>query len=320
MTTYIIRRVIIGFIILLLVTMIVFLFVRLLPGDPLIVYMASYDIAAQTIGEEEYQFLLTQFGLDKPIPVQYINWLGDIFRGDMGKSIALQEDITTLMANVMPRTAYLGAISMVLGTSLGVLFGIIVALRRGTPTDTIITLLANIGITVPQFWLGVLLMYFFSYKLGWLPTSGWTSPVDNPLLHLKQIIMPVICLSVGGMSGMCRLTRSCMLEVMRQDYVRTAWAKGLGEKLIVFRHQIRNAVIPIVTVLGGTLGGILGGAIIVENVFAIPGMGRLMVSGVFDQDYQIVQAGVLLFGGIVIFSNLVVDIAWAWVDPRIRYD
>ena len=320
MTAYIIRRVIIGFIILLLVTMIVFLFVRLLPGDPLIVYMASYDIAAQTIGEEEYQFLLAKFGLDKPIPVQYINWLGDIFRGDLGKSIALQEDITTLMANVMPRTAYLGAISMIIGTGLGVLFGIIVALRRGTRTDNIITLLANVGITVPQFWLGILLMYFLSYQLGWLPTSGWTSPFDDPLLHFKQIIMPVICLSAAGMSGMCRLTRSCMLEVMRQDYVRTAWAKGLGEKLIVFRHQIRNAVIPIVTVLGGTLGGILGGAIIVENVFAIPGMGRLMVAGVFDQDYQIVQAGVLLFGGIVIFSNLVVDITWAWIDPRIRYD
>jgi len=321
MTAYIIRRVIIGLIILLLVTMIVFLFVRLLPGDPLIVYMAQFDIgAAQTIGEEQYQLLLTKFGLDKPIPVQYINWLGDIFRGNLGRSIKLQEDITTLMADVMPRTAYLGAISMVIGTSLGILFGIIVALRRGTWTDSIITLMANVGITVPQFWLGILLMYLFAHTLGWLPTHGWTPILDDPWMHFKQIIMPVICLSVGGMAGMCRLTRSCMLEVMRQDYVRTAWAKGLREKLIVYRHQIRNAVIPIVTVLGGTLGAILGGAIIVENVFAIPGMGRLMVAGVFDQDYQIVQAGVLMFGGIVIFSNLVVDIAWAWIDPRIRYD
>ena len=238
MTAYIIRRVIIGLIILLLVTMIVFLFVRLLPGDPLIVYMAQFDIgAAQTIGEEEYQFLLKQFGLDKPIPVQYINWLGDIFRGDLGQSIKLQEDITALMADVMPRTAYLGAISMVIGTGLGVLFGIIVALRRGTWTDTIITLLANVGITIPQFWLGILLIYLFAHTLGWLPTHGWTPPLDDPWMHFKQIIMPVICLSVGGLSGMCRLTRSCMLEVMRQDYVRTAWAKGLREKLIVFRHR-----------------------------------------------------------------------------------
>ncbi len=321
MTAYIIRRVIIGFIILILVTMMVFLFVRLLPGDPLIVYMASFDIgAAQTIGEEEYQFLLTRFGLDKPIPVQYINWLSDLFRGDLGESIVLQEDITTLMREAMPKTAILGAISMVIGTGLGILFGIIVALRRGTWTDNIITLLANVGITVPQFWLGILLMYFLAYQLGWLPTSGWTDPFDNFGMFAKQLIMPVICLSVGGIGGMCRLTRSCMLEVMRQDYVRTAWAKGLREKLIVWRHQIRNAVIPIVTVLGGTLGAILGGAVIIENVFAIPGMGRLMVTAVFGQDYQIVQAGVLMFGGIVIFSNLVVDIAWAWIDPRIRYD
>jgi peptide/nickel transport system permease protein len=301
--------------------MIVFLFVRLLPGDPLIVYMASFDIQqVQKIGEEQYHNLLAKYGLDKPIPVQYIKWLGNIFRGNLGVSIKLQEDITTLMAERMPRTAYIGAISMIIGTGLGILFGIIVALRRGTWTDNIITLLANVGITVPQFWLGILLIYFLSYKLGWLPTSGWTSPFDNFWMSTKQLIMPVICLSVGGIAGMCRLTRSCMLEVMRQDYVRTAWAKGLRERLIVFRHQIRNAVIPIVTVLGGTLGAILGGSVIVETVFAIPGMGRLMVSGVFDQDYQIVQAGVLLFGGIVIFSNLLVDIAWAWIDPRIRYD
>lgn len=321
MTAYIIRRVIIGIIILFLVTMLVFLFVRLLPGDPLIVYMASYDIgAAQTIGEEEYEKLKARFGLDKPIYIQYINWLGDLFRGDLGKSIVLQEDITTLMREAMPKTAVLGAISMVIGTGLGILFGIIVALRRGTWTDNVITLLANVGITVPQFWLGILLMYFFAFQLGWLPTSGWTDPFDNFGMFTKQLIMPVICLSVGGMAGMTRLTRSCMLEVMRQDYVRTAWAKGLREKMIVWRHQIRNAVIPIITVLGGTLGAILGGAIIVENVFAIPGMGRLMVEGVFGQDYQIVQAGVLLFGFIVIFSNLLVDIAWAWIDPRIRYD
>jgi peptide/nickel transport system permease protein len=320
MTSYIIRRVIIGFIILLLVTMIVFLFVRLLPGDPLVVYMANFDIAyAQRIGEAEYQRLLEKFGLDKPIPVQYINWLGNLFRGDLGKSIKLQEDVTTLMAERMPRTAYIGAISMIIGTGLGILFGIIVALRRGTWIDNTITLLANVGMTIPQFWLGILLMFFLSYKLHWLPTSGWTNPFEDFAMSTRQLIMPIICLSVGGMAGMCRLTRSCMLEVMRQDYVRTAWAKGLREKLIVFRHQIRNAIIPIVTVLGGTIGAILGGAIIVETVFAIPGMGRLMVAGVFDQDYQIVQAGVLLFGGIVIFSNLLVDIAWAWIDPRIRY-
>ncbi len=320
MQAYIIRRVLIGLIVLLFVTMMVFLFVRLLPGDPLIVYVASFELSSQTIGSEAYEALKVQYGLDKPIYVQYIRWLGDILRGDMGESIVLHEDVTTLMASAMPKTAYIGAISMILGTGLGILFGIIVALRRGTWIDTTITLLANVGITIPQFWLGLLLIYFLSLQLGWLPTSGWVSPFDDFWGNTQRVIMPIVALSVAGLSGMCRLTRSCMLEVMRQDYVRTAWAKGLREKLIVFRHQIRNAVIPIVTVLGGTLGAILGGSVIIENVFAIPGMGRLMVTGVFDQDYQVMQAGVLLFGGIVIFSNLVVDIAWAWIDPRIRYD
>jgi len=320
MTNYIIRRVLIGLIILLLVTMIVFLFVRLLPGDPLIVYMSSFEISAQTIGEESYQRLLAKYGLDQPLPVQYWNWLTNVLRGDLGQSIKLQEDVTTLMAQRMPRTAYIGTISMIIGTGLGLLAGIIVALRRGTWIDNVVTTMANLGMTIPQFWLGILLMYFLSYKLGWLPTSGWTNPLDDFWMSTKQLIMPIICLSVGGIAGMCRLTRSCMLEVVRKDYIRTAWAKGLREKLIVTRHQIRNAVIPIVTVMGGTIGSILSGSIIIENVFAIPGMGQLMVSGVFDQDYQIVQAGVLLFGGIVIFSNLLVDIAWAWIDPRIRYD
>lgn len=320
MRAYVIRRLIMGIIILLIVTMIVFLFVRLLPGDPLIVYMAGYDIErVNRIGPEEYQAMLHKWGLDLPIHVQYWNWLTKILRGDLGQSIKLQEDIGVLIAERMPRTAYLGLISFVIGVFGGIAAGIICALRRGTWIDAVVTLAANTGITVPVFWLGILLMYFFAYKLGWLPTSGWTNPLDNFALHIKQMIMPIFCLSVGGISGLCRLTRSCMLEVMRQDYVRTAWAKGLRERVIVVRHQIKNALIPVVTALGGSLGAILGGSVLIETVFAIPGMGRLMVSAVFDQDYQVVQAQVLIFGGIIIFSNLVVDIAWGWMDPRIRY-
>jgi len=300
--------------------MIVFLFVRLMPGDPLIVYMAGYDIErVNRIGPEEYQAMMHKWGLDLPIHVQYWNWLTKLFRGDLGQSIKLQEDIGVLIAERMPRTAYLGLISFVIGVFGGISAGIICALRRGTWIDTVVTLLANMGITVPVFWLGILLMYIFAYKLGWLPTSGWTNPFDDFSLHIRQMIMPIFCLSVGGIAGLCRLTRSCMLEVMRQDYVRTAWAKGLQERVIVVRHQIKNAMIPVVTALGGSLGAILGGSVLIENVFAIPGMGRLMVSAVIDQDYQVVQAQVLIFGGIIIFSNLVVDIAWGWLDPRIRY-
>lgn len=320
MTAYIIRRAIIGIVVLLIVTMLVFLFMRLLPGDPLLVYMAGYDVQrAQKIGIEEYNALKHQWGLDKPIYVQYIDWIKNILRGDLGKSIKLQQSITSLIADAMPRTAYIGFISFVIGTVLGIIFGVICALRRGTWIDNLITTVSNIGITVPTFWLGILMIYILSYKMHWLPTSGWTSPTEDFVRSTKQIIMPVICLSVGGIAGLARLTRSCMLEVMRQDYVRTAWSKGLRERVIVFRHQIKNAIIPIVTTLGGALAGILGGSVIIETVFAIPGMGRLMTTAIFDQDYQIVQAGVLIFGAIIIFSNLLVDVAYAWIDPRIRY-
>jgi len=319
MTAYVIRRLIIGVIVLLMVTMVVFLFVRLLPGDPLLVYMASFDIQRVTsISQENYQNLLHQWGLDRPIPVQYIDWLGHIFRGDLGKSIKLQEDIGVLIAERMPRTAYIGLISFVLGTVGGIAAGIVCALRRGSWMDNTITTIANIGMTVPVFWLGILLMYLFAYKLGWLPTSGWTNPFDDFWMSCKQLIMPIGSVMLGGIAGMARLVRSCMLEVMRADYVRTAWAKGLQERVIVVRHQLKNAMIPVVTALGGALGAILGGSVFIETVFAIPGMGLLMTNAIFDQDYQVVQAGVLLFGGIIIFSNLIVDIAWGWLDPRIR--
>lgn len=320
MTAYIIRRVVIGVLILFIVTILVFLLMRLIPGDPLIVYMASYDVEkAQKIGPEEYAALKAKWGLDRPIYVQYFDWMGKIMHADLGKSIKLQASINTLFAERLPRTAYIGFISFIIGTVGGLIVGIVCALRRGTWLDNVLTTLSNIGMTVPTFFLGVLLIYFLSYKLHWLPTSGWTSPFDDFWLSTKQLIMPIICLSVVAIGGMGRFSRSCMLEVVRQDYIRTAWAKGLRERVIVVRHQIRNAFIPIVTILGGALAGILGGSIIIENVFAIPGMGRLMTTAIFDQDYQIVQAGVLLFGGIVIFSNLAVDIAYGWIDPRIRY-
>jgi peptide/nickel transport system permease protein len=320
MTAYIIRRVIIGMIILLLVTMLVFLFVRLLPGDPLMVFMGNYSLSSQinTMTAAEHDALMTKYGLDRPIYVQYIDWLGQVFRGDLGKSLRVGQDITLLIGERLGRTAYIGTITFLITTFGGILVGIYCALRRGTWIDNTITTIANIGMTIPVFWFGVLLIYVFGYKLGWLPIFGWKDPTQDFWYSCLYLIMPVASVALGGIAGMARLVRSCMLEVMRTDYVRTAWAKGLRERTVVVRHQLKNAMIPVITALGGTLGGILGGSIFIENVFSIPGMGRLMTSAIFDYDYQIVQAAALIFGGIVIFSNLVVDIAWGWMDPRIR--
>lgn len=321
MTAYIIRRIIIGLLILILVTMLVFLLVRLLPGDPLMRYMANFTGTGQQniMTPEQHDALLKQLGLDKPIPVQYWEWISKIFRGDLGKSLGLQQPISRLIADVLPRTAYIGSLMFLIGTFGGIFFGIYCALRRGSWLDNTITTIANIGMTVPVFWLGILLIYIFSFKLGWFPMFGWVAPWDDFWKSCTYVVLPVASVALGGIAGMARLTRSCMLEVMRTDYVRTAWAKGLRERVIVIRHQIKNAMIPVVTALGGTLGMILGGSVFIETVFSIPGMGRLMVTAIFEYDYQIVQASALIFGGIVIFSNLIVDIAWGWLDPRIRY-
>jgi peptide/nickel transport system permease protein len=321
MTAYIIRRLIIGVIILLLVTMMVFLFVRLLPGDPLMIFMGNLRGGGQinTMGPEEHARLMHEYGLDKPIYEQYIKWLGDVLRGHLGKSVGIGQDVGKLIADCLPRTAYIGFILFVISTFGGIFVGIYCALRRGTWLDNTLTTIANIGMTVPTFWFGILLLYIFGYKLGWLPLFGWVNPFENFWDNIRHIILPVASVALGGIAGMARLVRSCMLEVMRTDYVRTAWAKGLRERVIVIRHQLKNAMIPVVTVLGATLGTILGGSVFIETVFSIPGMGRLMTTAIFDYDYQIVQATALIFGGIVILSNLIVDIAWGWMDPRIRY-
>jgi peptide/nickel transport system permease protein len=320
MTTYVIRRVIIGVLILILVTMMVFLLIRLLPGDPLMVYLGNFNPSGTggTIGAEQYQALRHQYGLDKPLPVQYWNWLTDILRGRLGKSIGVGQDIGKLIRDAMPRTAYIGFITFIIGVVGGITVGIVCALRRGSWMDNTLTTISNIGMTIPTFWLAIMLIYVFSVKLHWLPTHGWVAPWDDFWDSCRHLIMPITAVAVGSVAGMARLVRSCMLEVMRTDYVRTAWAKGLRERVILVRHQIKNAMIPVVTALGGSLAMILGGSVFIETVFAIPGMGRLMTTAIFDYDYQVVQANVLLFGAIIIFSNLIVDIAWGWLDPRIR--
>jgi peptide/nickel transport system permease protein len=320
MTAYIIRRIFIGIIVLLIVTMLVFLVVRLLPGDPLVIFLGqSFTQQQQRITEAEYQNLLHQWGLDRPIYVQYLDWLNKILHGDLGNSIKVNVPISTLIAERMPRTIYIGFVTLAFSSIGGILAGIVCALRRGTWLDNTITTLANIGMVIPVFWLAVLLMWLFSYKLHWLPTSGWVNPFEDFWGHVKHMIMPFSAMAVGSIAGLARIVRSCMLEVLGADYIRTAWAKGLTERLIVVRHQMKNAMIPVVTMLGGSLAMILGGSVFIETVYAIPGIGLLSTRAIFDQDYQVIQATIMLFGFVIIFSNLLVDILWAWMDPRIKY-
>jgi peptide/nickel transport system permease protein len=317
MTAYIIRRLAIGVIILVLVTMLVFLAMRLLPGDPLVIFISQSQ--TQTYTPERLAELRHEYGLDESLPVQYVTWIGNILRGDMGKSINLGQDVGYLISTRLPVTIYFGVMSFFVSALFGITFGIICALRRGKWIDSVVTILANFGITLPSFWVGILLMFLFSLMLHWLPTSGYVPPAENLGQSLRAAIMPVFCLSLFSIASLTRQTRSSMLEVVGQDYIRTAWAKGLRERVIILRHTIKNAMIPVITILGLQVGLVFGGSVLIETVFNIPGMGRLLADSLFSHDYQIVQAGTLVIAVVVVLSNLIVDISYGWIDPRIRY-
>jgi peptide/nickel transport system permease protein len=318
MISYIVRRLLQGIVILVLVTLFIFLVMRLLPGDPLLLYVSQNDVGSAS--PEQLSLLRHQFGLDRNMIAQYFFWIGGVLKGNLGTSIFYQQDVSYLIAKALPVTMNLGILSVVFSSVLGITFGVICALRRGRWQDTFFTLLANLGITLPSFWLGILMIYFFALKLNWLPVWGYTSPFDDFWMSTKQAIMPVFCLMLYPIASLTRQTRSCMLEVTRQDYIRTAWSKGLAEKVIVLRHTIKNALIPVITMLGMQVGIIFGGTVIIETVFNIPGMGRLMAQAVFGHDYQIVQSGVLIVALVVVLANLLVDISYGWFDPRIRYE
>jgi peptide/nickel transport system permease protein len=317
MTAYIIRRLIWALIILLLLTVVVFFSMRLLPGDPLMIYVAQSQISS--IGPEALEKMRHDYGLDRSIVVQYLDWAGKALHGDMGKSIFYSDSVGKLIATRLPRTAQIGFTAFVIATILGTLTGLMAGLRRGKLTDQLVTPLAYIGITIPVFWLGIILVYVFGVTLHWLPIGGYVSPFEDFWLNARQLVMPVACESVLGLASMSRQMRSSVLEVARQDYIRTAWSKGLGERYIVVKHMLKNSLIPIVTLMGFAVGAIFGGSVLVETVFNIPGMGRLMVNSIFNQDYVVVQATALIFGAIILFVNLAVDVSYGWLDPRIRY-
>lgn len=300
-----------------LVTLIVFFIMRLLPGDPILMLVSSNQ--QQQYTEEQLSHLRHEFGLDKHLVLQYFDWMGGLFRGDLGKSISNRNPVSEELLLRLPVTLHLGGLAFIIGNIIGIPAGIICAVRRGKWQDSVVTTLANLGITVPNFWLGILMIYLFGLYLGWLPLMGYTSPFDDFWLSTKQIIMPVICIALFPIAGTARQVRSSMLEVMRQDYVRTAWSKGLTERAVIMKHGLKNGLIPIITLSGMLVPVIIGGSVFIETVFSIGGIGRLAVSSVINQDYPNVQGVTLLVATTVVLVNLVVDIAYGWLDPRIRY-
>jgi len=316
--TYIIRRLIQAVFILLILTFVVYGVMRLVPGDPLLMYMDATDIEA--LSPEALEKARAELGLDKNLAHQYVIWLGDVFQGDWGKSFHYKTPVLELIGERFPITTHLAVVSFFFSTIIGITLGIIAAVRRGKWADTVATLMANTAITIPIFWLGLILILLFGLYFEILPTAGYTSPTEDFWLSTQKIIMPCICLMIGSLGANARLTRTSMLEVIRQDYIRTAWSKGLKERAIILKHALKNSLIPVVTVMGLQVRFIFGGAVLVERVFAIPGMGRLLVDAVIGKDFLVVQGCVLVIGIIVVMVNLLVDISYGWLDPRVRFE
>ena len=318
MLSFLLRRILQSIVVILIVTILVFLAMRLLPGDPALLVISSSDLAG--ISPEYLATLRHQFGLDKPLIVQYFDWLAGIFHGDLGNSLISHNSISKEIAMRAPITFQLSISAFIISAIIGIFLGTISAIRRGSWIDNLATVIANLGITIPEFWLGILLIYLFGLKLKWLPIYGYTSPFSDWILNLRQVILPILCLSIFGIASNARQTRSSMLEVLRQDYVRTAWAKGHRERRVVVVHVLKNALIPVITLMGLGLARILGGSVFIETVFNIPGMGRLAVTAVLNQDYPVVQGIILVTALTVMVANFLVDICYGFLDPRIRYE
>jgi peptide/nickel transport system permease protein len=317
LTTFIIRRLIQSILVIIIASIIVFLIMRLLPADPILLYTAKNQL--DTLTPAQIQQLRVDFGLDKPLIMQYFDWSSKLIHGDFGTSFYSATKVESMILERLPITVHLGILSLILSSVLGILAGLVSALRRGTWLDTLVTSIANLGISIPVFWLGILMVYLFSLNLRWLPVHGYTSPFQDYWLSTRQLIMPVICLSLVPLASNTRQTRSSMLEIIHQDYIRTAWAKGLQERTIVIRHVLKNGLIPVITLIGLQVTYIIGGSVLIETVFNIPGMGRMMTEAVFSQDYPIVQGGCVIIALMVTLANFLVDISYGWFDPRIRY-
>ncbi len=305
MGAYVLRRLALAVPTLVGVTVVVFALIRLVPGDP-----ARLVLGLQA-SEEEVQRLRVQLGLDQPLPVQYVRFLGRLLQGDLGRSVVTGEPVAREIAARLPATVQLAVASTLVATAVGVAAGVVSATRQYSWLDYLVMTVALAGISLPVFWLGLMLMLLFSVHLRWLPAGGYGTPA--------HLVLPTVTLAAFSVAIIARMTRSSLLEVLHQDYVRTAWAKGLSSRAVVLRHALKNALIPVVTVIGLQFGGLLGGAILTETVFAWPGMGRLLVGAIVARDYPVVQGAVLVFAALFTLVNLAVDVLYAYVDPRIHY-
>jgi peptide/nickel transport system permease protein len=316
MTKYVLRRVVLLGPTLLGISVLVFALMRLLPGDVVQVMLGT---EAQ-LSAEQRQTLYRLFGLDAPLPLQYLRWLGDLVRGDLGVSLRTAEPVTGVIARRLPVTLELTLLAALLSWIVAVPLGVLAAIRRNGLVDLGAHLLGLIGLSVPNFWLATMLLLLTSLYLRWQPAGEWLPLLQSPRANLQHMLLPVLSLAGALVAVVMRMTRSAMLDVLGQDYVRTARAKGLAEGRVLTRHAMKNAAIPILTVMGVQVGYLLGGAAVIEVIYGLPGIGWMILNGIYQRDYPLVQGGVLFVATAFVVVNLVVDVAYAYLDPRIRYD
>lgn len=313
MTRYIAFRLLALVPILLGTSFVSFGLIHLVPGDP-VVAMLGLEADAQAIAA-----LRAKLALDRPFLVQYVAWLGHVVTGDFGRSIQGERAVLPLVLNALVPSAQLALAALVVSLLIAIPTGIVAARRRNTARDYAASFVALCGLSLPSFWLGVLLILGLSIQIPLFPSSGYVAPFADPLAHLRHLALPALTLGAALAAATMRMTRATMIEVLRADYIRTARAKGLPERKVVWRHALRNTTIPLVTLIGIQLGQLLGGVVVTETVFAWPGIGKLTVDAIFARDYPVVQATILTTAAIFVLLNLLTDLAYAFLDPRIRF-
>ena len=312
MLDFLIRRVAISVVTLFLITLIVFAGVRMIPGDPARV-MAGTDA-----DEAGLQQIREKYGLNDPVSVQYFRWLRLALRADLGESIRTREPVVKTVAVKLPITIELACFALIVAIGIAIPAGVFSALRRNTVWDLLANAVSLCGVSIPTFWLGIMLILFFSVRLHLLPASGFVPFFQDPLGNLERMLMPAFVLGGALAAVLMRQTRNSMIEVMSANYIRTAYSKGLAEPVVVFRHALRNGLIPIVTILGLQMGALMGGAVVTEQIFVVPGFGRLIVEAVFTRDYPLVQGVVMITASTYVLINLLVDVSYSLLNPRIR--
>ncbi len=315
MQQYIIRRLLAAIPSLLIVSLVIFSLLRLIPGDAVMAQVAD----AGYVSEDDLDRMRAELGIDRPFATQYLDWLSHALRGDLGEALWSRRPVRELIFDRVPLSLQMILMAMGIGVVLAIPLGVISAVKQDTPIDYAARFFSIAGLSIPDFWLGTMTLLVLSLYIGWLPEFGWYPPWEDPSRNLQALVFPAAIIGYRLSAVSARMTRSAMLEVMREDYVRTARAKGLRERTVIVKHALRNSLIPVLTIMGSQISFLFGGTVIMESIFTLPGMGRLTFDAVVNRDYPVVQGTVMMMALVFIFVNLVVDLTYAMVDPRIRY-